>query len=440
MEEAPGEKPQTAASRARTSAKARKRGKEKPVKRPKVKKEPPSASAVAVVPADDSGARAEPERQQKPDERTAPQQHSRLRVLVLKDSGPYPRGCFWEDVLKGLGHDVKVRSLVEPDVFFIKDLKQYQVLIINWDAINGDPSFDADSALRWSEHRHPEVRWWVSNGGILIIEGQARLSVPTQAAYDALLGPGQVRVSGPSDPSQPGIEEKRVGTKCRVTKRVSEDAPLSKFRGKELSSEERMRTFENLFPCEAGDLLLPHGPTDVSVRGSGWNTLYRGWFKPWLRPPLGRWRLKWVRLVETADRAWYELPHATMMAAKDGDGAVFATTMVLSNINHDQVGFIDEILKYHNRVQDLPEPTRISSILQTHLRDVINLVVAVVFGLGLAIGPPGLLESIGEPVPLSSGLQPVFEWVLGLVLFVAVLALAYFALWLRRRLREMFGL
>jgi hypothetical protein len=103
-------------------------------------------------------------------------------VLVLKDSGPYPRGCFWEEVVSRLNHDVKLRSLVYPDVFFVKELRAYDVLIVNWDAINGDPSFGSDSALRWSEHRHPEVRWWVSIGGILIIEGQARLSVPTQAA------------------------------------------------------------------------------------------------------------------------------------------------------------------------------------------------------------------------------------------------------------------
>jgi hypothetical protein len=168
--------------------------------------------------------------------------------------------------------------------------------------------------------------------------------------------------------------------------------------------------------------------------------LYRGWFKPWLPPPLGRWRLSWVRLVETADRKWYELPHATMLAARYGKGAVFATTMLLSNINDEDLGFIDAILNYHNRVVELPEPRRIFGILQTHLREVINLVVAVVLGLGLAIGFPGLLKPVadwvrGFPVP-----EPVHQWGLGLLLLGAVLALVYSALWLRRRLIEMFGL
>ena len=302
-------------------------------------------------------------RQQERDEPSVVQQHTRLRVLVLSDSGPYPRGCFWETVVNGLQHDVKLRTLERPDVFFIKELRAHDVLIVNWDAINGDPSFGSDSALRWSEHRHPEVRWWVSKGGLLIIEGQAKLSVPTQAAYDALLGPGQMRLSGPSDPSQAGIEEKRVGKRCRVTTRVHPDTPLGPFMGKEISSEQRARTFEEMFPDNGRHLLLPLGPRDLSVRGSGWNYLYRGWFKSWLLRPPGRWGLKWVRLVETTDRKWYKRPHPTMMAARYRQGAVFATTMLLSNINEEDLGFIDAILDYHHRVDELPQPTRIFDVL-----------------------------------------------------------------------------
>jgi len=432
--------PQTATDRDRPSAKARTRGKKKPIKRPKAKKETQPENATVVGPADGPGDPAELERQQKLDEHFVPQHHRRLRVLVLKDSGPYPRGCFWEEIGTDLHHDVKLRSIEDPGEFFIKELLQYQVLIVNWDAINGDPSFGSDSALRWSEHRHPEVRWWVSKGGILIVEGQARLSVPTQAAYDALLGPGQVRVSGPSDPSQAGIEEKRVGERCRVTRRVCPDTPLWPFMGKDIGSEQRTRTFREMFPGAGGRLLLPLGPRDLSVRGSGWNMLYRGWFKPWVPRPLGRWRLRWVTLVETADREWYELPHATMVAARYCKGAVFATTMVLSNINDEDLGFIDAILGYHGRPLELPEPTKISGIVQTHLREVINLVVAVAFGLGLAIGPPGLLKWGPELEQKYSGFMPFLQWLLGLVLLGAILALVYLVLWLRRRLIEMFGL
>jgi hypothetical protein len=440
MEEAPGEKPQTATSRARTSPKARKRGKEKPIKRQKIKAESPAANAMAAAPADGPGDRVELERRQEHDQQAVRRHPDRPHVLVLKDSGPYPRGCFWEDILDRLKHDVKVRSLVDPDEFFIKELLKYDVLIVNWDAVNGDPSFGSDSALRWFAHRHPELRWWVNNGGILIIEGQARLSVPTQAPYDALLGPGQLQVSGPSDPSQAGIEEKRVGKKCRVTSRVSPDAPLGPFKGKMLGSEQRTRTFGNMFPDEAGDLLLPLGPTHLSVPDSDWNNLYRGWFKPSVPLPFGGWRLQWVTLVETAEREWYERPHATMLAARYGKGAVFVTTMVLSNINDEDLGFINAILSYHHKVSELPEPTRISGVLQTHLREVINLVVAVVFGLGLVIGSPDWLKPISEWVQRSPGAEPVAEWVLRLLLLGAVLALVYSALWLRRRFIEMFGL
>src|SRR5215217_7113158 len=302
MEEAPLDGDQAAAGRDRSSGKTGKRGKRKSVKQSKSKAKPPLAIAMVEGPADGPPDRPEPEVRQEPVDHAVPHQHSALSVLVLNDSGPYPRACFWEHALHRLGHAVKLRSLVDPDEFFIKELNQYQVLIVNWDAINGDPSFGSDAALRWSEHRHPEVRWWVqSKGGILIIEGQARLSVPTQAAYDALLGPGQLRVSGPSDPSQAGIEEKRVGKRCRVTGRVGPNTPLGPFKGRELSSDQQRRTFVDMFPGAAGDLLLPLAPTDVSGRERGWNSLYRGWFTPRLPRPLGRWRLNWVRLVETAN-------------------------------------------------------------------------------------------------------------------------------------------
>jgi hypothetical protein len=137
-----------------------------------------------------------------------------LNVIVLADWQRCYRQQFWQDVLDLINQ----RSLAPPVVCrvyrladelaiatsqrsapdssctceanlseyaessFVEELQKCQVLIVNWDAVNGDPDFGADITLRWFEVRRPEIWDWVEEkGGILLIEGQAIYSVRCSA-------------------------------------------------------------------------------------------------------------------------------------------------------------------------------------------------------------------------------------------------------------------
>jgi hypothetical protein len=377
------------------------------------------------------------ESRHQPDQLVGRQHPDHLGVLVLKDMGDYPRACFWPEVLGCLKTkkplEVRVRTLMAPDMFFIAELQHYDVLIVNWDAINGDPSFGADFAMRWCEHRLPEIRLWIADGGLLVIEGQAKLSVPVQAAYDALVGPGQLRVSGPSDPSQSGIEEVRVGKRCALTRRAGRLSQLRKLGDEHLSSEKRNRCYKDMFPGCAGrlisslrlrDLLLT---PDQSERE--WNYLYRGWFLPWIPRTVSGRRLEWVGLVQTADRRRHELPQPTVMAAKYGDGAIFATTMLLSNLNNEDRGFITAILNYHGNTHELPEPTSAWAwrFMKSHAREVIALFVAAILGFLYRNTIPDFL-------------MPFVVTILALLVLGAILLILYIASTSTRIFKEMMGL
>src|SRR4051794_5507204 len=106
-------------------------------------------------------------------------------------------------------------QLVDPAVPHpLHTIRDQDILIINWDAANGDPDFGAHLALRWIDHRRPEILLWLRQGNVLIIESQATLGIPCAQAYDAAVGKGELPVSGPEDREDPLSFKKRVGSIC----------------------------------------------------------------------------------------------------------------------------------------------------------------------------------------------------------------------------------
>jgi hypothetical protein len=241
-----------------------------------------------------------------------------LRVMILVDSIQCHRGYFWDDIRPELEritrHTIELRPypLANSAQFFVEEIEHYHVLVINWDAINGDPDFGSDVVLRWCEHRRREMMLWVHRGGVLIIEGQATMGVPTQRAYDAVLGPGELRVSGLEDALQPGLETKRSGRYGRMTSLARQAAPIKHLALQDLSSAHVTRTYDQMFPGVAGRLLTPER---ADRHPPEWNLLYRGWFAPRLPKLRGRSQLAWVPIAVTSRRKWYERPHSDQGAA-----------------------------------------------------------------------------------------------------------------------------
>jgi hypothetical protein len=105
----------------------------------------------------------------------------------------------------------------------LQTIHEEQVLIFNWDAINGDPEFGSHSAMHWIQHHRPEILLWISDGHVLIIEGQATLGVPCQQAYDATVGPGELLTSVLDEPHKPLEFKTRIGAECLKTRHFPEE-------------------------------------------------------------------------------------------------------------------------------------------------------------------------------------------------------------------------
>lgn len=63
------------------------------------------------------------------------------------------------------------------------DYQKSQVVIINWDAINGDPLYNADKALNLLKHYAKDMDAWVELGGVVIVECQESSRELTEEAY-----------------------------------------------------------------------------------------------------------------------------------------------------------------------------------------------------------------------------------------------------------------
>jgi hypothetical protein len=292
----------------------------------------------------------------------------RTEILILADRRGRARGQHWARALAdgaiAQPATLRVRSLAD-DVAApmshltqttLEAIREAKVVIINWDAANGDPDFGADAAQHWLRHRRSNLLDWVCDGGILIVEGQANLGVPSQEAYDALFGTDEVQVCGPEDPMVPRLQTRRVGVQCQLTR-----AALTSSLFRSLPEHVGIagnRSYNDMFASdEAGRLVAPF------LREGAWPLLYRGWFR---RRPFKRQRLGWVPLVKSKGRRFN---HPTLLVARAGAGAIFVSTMLLAS--SDCFGLIRAMINARGNVEGLPQRQRLTTLIADHKTDVI---------------------------------------------------------------------
>ena len=273
------------------------------------------------------------------------------RVAVVCDWKRCYRGSFWPEILHEIDPDLRVTEYPlaqrvapgEPagaeDGFFISN---YDIVIVNWDAANGDPDFGADFAQRWFDHSRRAIHMWLEKGNLLIIEGQARLHAPCEAAYDALLGPSELLVSRPAHELALQMDlERRMGRRCRVPRRAQRSRLFRDLATLESAGE---RQHSELFPGLAARAVTG----DIAER---WTTLYRGWFR-W--NPLRRTTFPWIPIAKAVRRG---VDPPTLLAARVGkEGAIFASTMFLASTR--QTRLVKALLATHGHGSDLPTRPR----------------------------------------------------------------------------------
>lgn len=294
-----------------------------------------------------------------------------LRIGIITDWERCYRGNGWPALLEQLGQrglpskitfypiaDLILRPVDSDDTSSTHGIRKQHVLIVNWDAANGDPDFGAHLTIRWLEHRRPEILGWVRMGNILLIESQTVLGVPSQAAYNAVVGSSELPVCGPQDRRNPLQQNIRVGGHCKRTRHYPDNDAFKEV--PEPLSINGNPSHDQMFPGDSDKFLI------VDIKSTNYkNILYRGWFR---RSLPGARDLPWVSILQTdpgqgADRRQTRWNQSTMQVARLGEGAIFATTMLLATTG--QIELVKAILTCANgQTSHLPEPKPLVARLQ----------------------------------------------------------------------------
>lgn len=338
----------------------------------------------------------------------------RIRVGVITDWRRRQRSCAWKEVLQETELDLEVREYPIADLIIshhpvdvakLKTIDQEDVLILNWDVANGDPEFGAHLCQRWLDHRRPEIIDWVRRGNILLIESQATLGVPCQAAYDAAVGRNELPTSVASDSKNPALL-----TKCGLAAEKTTRFPTGG--GFEKVGELRIRehSYSLGLPDDMSGLLRASlGTAGVSATAQ----LYRGWFR---RTSRFRTWLNWVSIIETPGPRWSR--QAVLKVARVEAGAIFASTMILSGSR--QVALIRAILRCVDETGHLPDPPGIVTFGQRYIRAGITPFVGLISTF-LLVRFSDALSWFTQIVPLKPKENSIQFAILKVVIGIALL-------------------
>lgn len=207
----------------------------------------------------------------------------RLATVVLVDRRRLRRRrqCFWAEFLR---RDDRLRCRTKARYYSIADaikrqknpavrlFSQTDVIVVNWDAINGDPVYGSDVALQFFRHYQPDMLDWLQKGGLLIVESQGISWSPAQMPYDAVveaLEGSSVQVCGTKWSLGTQVHVNPEYRQDRVCSDLEEDA----FRIDPNGLWARKRWFPKRF-------LNSHVQSLQFVRRHH-RHLYRGWFEGW---------------------------------------------------------------------------------------------------------------------------------------------------------------
>ncbi len=331
-----------------------------------------------------------------PQELLARVQPIKVTVLLDSEDPDRRRACAWHEIaVRQLGQRPLQWSLVSlrdamargdhPMSILAED--ETDVLIFNWDVVNGDPVYGSDLCLNLVEHYRSDLERWVERGGILILECQADAEEMIERAYRIFTSRGKypvklARVDVATDSGQgwsAHFNRKLLPTHPIMRAlRVAEADAVEEF---VLSEHEDYK--EPLFPRK-----YVKGMQSMEERERS-PAVFRGWFSERGTHPA------WERILFGSHPEAGDKRPIMLFRAVRGDrtaGAIILTTMYLARSNWTDLirGLLalpGRISAYHGRHAEIIKRRRQRIMFSALLA----LVVAGVVG-GLAYG---IAESLG---------------------------------------------
>jgi hypothetical protein len=315
------------------------------------------------------------------------------KVGVILDWTRAARGNAWKRLLKEIDLGLEVNFYPIGDLIVapreegpgLQQINREQVLVINWDAANGDPEFGSHLCQRWLGHRRPEIIEWVRKGGILLIESQTTLGVPCAAAYDAAVGDGELPTSGLDDQTRPlQSVAPRSGAVARKTSRFPTGLGFGAVEDRMIARAPYPDV--EMFPKTTTGLLA-----DVLQKVESGPLLWRGVFRKTL--PYTR-EFPWISIIETDAGPLYR--QSVMQVAKIGDGAIFACTMMLAVTRQHEL--VSAIIRCANgNTLHLPNPVAAVERVNTGVKWFLTIFGGIVAAL--------IVRRTGTVFKLKSGLS-----------------------------------
>jgi len=234
-----------------------------------------------------------------------------MRVIVIVDKlrADRRRRCFWEECLSSFPDTqvelVTLNRRITTEKF--SNILTYDIIIFNWDVLNHDIVFGADSGHIFVKNNRDDFVQFVRRGGIVIMEDQSKYWLPVQDAYNTLLS-NQISVF---KSTLMEYLKSPVSASAHINKRFKKH-PLLQGLPSILSSDYAHPSEYEWFPTNsvAPRVLEKLHPTKI----------YSGAFQ--------KWETEWLPLLYTADGKY-----PIMLVKTDGLGLWVTSTMFLASAN-----------------------------------------------------------------------------------------------------------
>jgi len=264
---------------------------------------------------------------------------AKARVVVIVDWPHRQRRVGWSDALRSAERQGKVQVLnggptlvslaaetskVEagpsPAVPWVWPERQFDILIVNWDAANSDPWYGSHLTLECLRHFRSDILAWVETGGVLVLDGQTAAHRPVQEAYDAVLGSGELRLDKMYDIMERRRFHDLLGYQLQLDAGNRDHPLIAGLSGDNFCArlEERDELAQSIYS------VAPIAAEQAESASQG--PLYRGWFKK--RPQAIASRLRW-RTLAWSKRETHPKRRPILLCAPHGKGAIVASTMML---------------------------------------------------------------------------------------------------------------